>query len=346
MRLGTLHRAFNVFTMILYAKLTKKRIPVRVAFQLTKKCNMRCSYCYANFDTYEKVPELTKEQIFSVIDDLYSNGTRWLWFLGGEPMARQDFFEIIEYAQKKGIFCDMNSNGTMINENNINTVKKLDAVCISVDGSEESNDFYRGKGNYRKAIETVKYLKKNGINVRLHSILTQKTYNTLKEMSAAAAELGVSFNYCEVLKKEKEGSHVLTEEQSSAFYNEYLSLKKSRSPIIHSIDTIKRMMAWPKKNDTLIYASEKNKYEKGSYVPCVSGDLQCFFDLDGRIYACNGTWENGLNYFETGFKKAWDYLENRDCCSCRCIGMVELHTLLSLYPETFINGIKNILRHV
>ena len=331
--------------ILLYAKIFKKRIPVRVAFQLTKYCNMRCNYCYANFETYKHVKDMTKEEIFKVFDELYRYGTRWIWFLGGEPMIRKDFGEIIDYAQRKGMFCDMNSNGVLINEKNIDTVKKLDAVCISIDGDEESNEYYRGKSSYKKAIEAVKLLSKHGVKVRIHSILTKRTYKALNNMVKMAKELDVTFNYCEVLRNEKDPEdHVLTGEESKEFYDKYIEYKKKGAPIIHSIPTIEYMRKWPKKGDTLIYKDEASKYPKGSYVPCVSGDLQCFFDVDGRIYACNGTWDDGLSYNEVGFKKAWNYLKDRKCVGCKCIGMTELHSLLDLYPESIINGVKNILR--
>ncbi len=344
MRIGTLVRSFNIFSMLLYAKIFKKRIPVRVAFQLTTKCNMRCTYCYVNFDTYKKAQDLSKEQVFALFDDLYRHGTRWVWFLGGEPMSRKDFGEIIDYAQKKGIFCDMNSNGLLINENTIETVKKLDAVCISIDGNEESNDYYRGKGSFKKAVAAVKLLRNHGVKVRLHAILTKHTYRTLDDMVKLATELGVTFNYCEVLRREREDDHVLTNEQATEFYAKYFEYKKKGAPIMHSIPTIQYMMKWPKRDSNLIFTEEKDKYTQDTYVPCMSGDLQYFFDLDGRMYACNGTWDDGLNYFEVGFDKAWDYLKKRDCCSCQCIGFVELHSLLGLYPSSILHGLTNILR--
>ena len=344
LRLGTLKRSFNVFSMLLYAKIFRKRIPVRIAFQLTTKCNMRCTYCYANFDTYKHLKDLTKEQIFGLFDEFYSKGCRWIWFLGGEPMVRKDFGEIIDYAQKKGMFCDMNSNGVLINENNIDIVKKLDAVCVSVDGNEESNDFYRGQGSFKKEIEAIKLLRKHGVKVRLHSILTRKSYKGLDDMVKMAKELDVTFNYCEVLRENREEDHYLTPEQHKEFYDKYLAYKKQGAPIIHSVKTIEYMMKWPKKEGDLIYTEEKDKYNKKDYVKCVSGDLQMFFDVDGRMYACNGTWENGLSYFDVGFDKAWDYLKERKCVSCKCIGMVELHTLLDLHVNSIFSGIKNILR--
>ncbi len=40
------------------------------------------------------------------------------------------------------------------------------------------------------------------------------------------------------------------------------------------------------------------KYSKDSYVPCLAGDNFCFIDVDGRIYSCNGTWDDGISYLE------------------------------------------------
>jgi hypothetical protein len=159
-----------------------------------------------------------------------------------------------------------------------------------------------------------------------------------------ATGLGVTFNYCEVLRREREDDHILTNEQAKEFYVKYLAYKKKGAPIMHSIPTIKYMMKWPKPDSNIIYTEEKGKYPKGSYVPCVSGDLHYYFDLDGRMYACNGTWDDGLNYFEVGFDTAWDYLKKRKCHSCQCIGYVEMHSLLGLYPESILHGLKSMLR--
>ena len=337
-------RASNVFFMLLYAKMFKKRLPVRVALHVTEFCNMRCTYCYTNFETYKKVKEKTTDEMCRLIDELYSHGMRSLWFLGGEPMMRRDFGEIIEYATRKGIFCDMNSNGVLIDEKNIDAVKKLDAVCISIDGDEESNDSYRGKGSYQKVIRALKLLRKENVKVRLHSILTKRTWKKLDHMVKLSQELGTTFNYCEVqLRNPDLADHVLDEGESRKFYESYLAYKKQGAPILHPIPVIEYMLRWPKAGEALIYRDESSKYPKDSYIPCLSGDLTCFYDLDGRMYSCPRTWDDGLNSKEVGFQKAWDYLANRKCISCKCIGAVELHMLLGLHPQSLIHSLKNVL---
>ena len=342
--MGTLWRATNMFSSLLYAKIFKKRLPIRVALQVTKYCNMSCSYCYANFETYKNVREKTTEEICQWIDELYSHGTRAIWFLGGEPMMRKDFGEIIEHATRKGIFCDMNSNGVLINEGNIDMVKKLDAVCISLDGDEESNDFYRGKHSYQKAVAAIKLLRKHNMKVRLHCILTRRTWHKLDHIAELSKALGVTLGYCEVLLHNPDrDDHILSEQEYREFYKKYLEYKRRGYPIMHSELAIEYMMRWPKKEGSLILRDEKAKYPKRTYVPCLSGDLECFCDLDGRIYACPGTWEDGLNSNEVGFQKAWDYLANRKCIACKCIGATQLHMVLGLQSKSIVHAIKNVV---
>jgi MoaA/NifB/PqqE/SkfB family radical SAM enzyme len=356
------------------ARLRRRRVPVRVALQLTKYCNMRCSYCYTNFQTYEGMEDLSKEEFFRLIDQLYDMGTRWIWFLGGEPMLYRDFEAVIDYVHAKGMFCDMNSNGVSITEQNIHVAKKLDAVCISIDGSAETNDHYRGKGAYQKAVAAVRLLQKHGVKVRLHAILTRTTRNTLPDMIALAKETGSFFNYCEVVRKETEPDHVLPPEEYRAFYEAYRAARERGEPIMHSLQVIDYMRKWPKPDSTRIFREEAPgwgvdpvhppglvprrgekakdgvsvsgqaaQFPQDRWVKCLSGDLQCFIDLDGRVYACNGTWEHGLNYREVGLRKAWDYLKDRACVSCRTIGLAELHLLLGLNVRSIFHAAKNLL---
>ncbi|MCE5211948.1 MAG: radical SAM protein [Deltaproteobacteria bacterium] len=337
-------RSANFFKSLLWARILNRRVPLRVGLQLTKYCNMRCSYCYADFERYKTAKELSTDEIFNVVDELHALGCRWIWFLGGEPMMREDFGRIIDYVHSKGMFCDMNSNGILINKDNLSTVKKLDGVAISIDGNEETNDFYRGKGMYQKAIKAVELLVANGVSVRIHSILTKKTAAKLDQVAERSRQLGVTFNYCEVLKKETAGDDILSDKEHEDFYKRYLDYKKRGAPIMHSIESIEYMLKWPKTNGTVIYHEECSGYDTKDYVPCLSGDLLCFVDLDGGIYACNGTWGDGLNYKEVGFKKAWDYLAQRKCVGCRCVGMTSLHSIFGLSEKSVMHALLSIAK--
>jgi len=78
-----------------------------------------------------------------------------------------EYLEENEHIWRIGIL----SNGTLIHEEIVEMLKhfqKLYYVQISLDGaSKGANDFIRGKGSYKKAIDSLRLLHKNGINTRL-----------------------------------------------------------------------------------------------------------------------------------------------------------------------------------
>ena len=60
-----------------------------------------------------------------------------LVFSGGEPLCRDDIFELIEYAGSKKLILALASNGTTINAEIAKRIKQcgIDRVSISLDGA-------------------------------------------------------------------------------------------------------------------------------------------------------------------------------------------------------------------
>ncbi|MCG8429818.1 MAG: radical SAM protein, partial [Candidatus Omnitrophica bacterium] len=298
---GVRRRSFEVIKQLALARFLRRRIPVKVVLQVTKHCPMRCNYCYTDFDAYNGLKDKTTKEVCAIIDDIYGRGARWLHLLGGEPTVRPDLGEIVDYAHGKNMFVDMNSNGILINERNVRDVLKLDAVAISIDGDEESNDYYRGRGNYRKALEAVKLLRKHGMQVRIHAILTRRTARKLDHMVKLAGEFDTSFNYAEVSHKQPDADDpILTGAEAEEFYAKYIDYKKKGAPIAYSLAAMQYRRRWPKTEDLIMRRDEAHTFPADTYVRCLSGDIQCFLDIDGRMYACNGTWGDGLNVNEVG----------------------------------------------
>ena len=105
---------------------------------LTHRCNLRCSFCNA---TETKFQELSTEQMCRAIDVLDQMGVAVLSISGGgEPLLRDDFDLIIDYASARGLYVKLSSNGTMPRakyERLLNS--KVDEIGISLDGVEGNN---------------------------------------------------------------------------------------------------------------------------------------------------------------------------------------------------------------
>jgi len=69
-----------------------------VAWNMTRRCNLRCLHCYLDSEDKDYAGELTTEQARDMIDDLAEMGCPVLLFSGGEPFLRKDLFELGEYT--------------------------------------------------------------------------------------------------------------------------------------------------------------------------------------------------------------------------------------------------------
>ncbi len=123
-----------------------------VVWNLTNRCNLSCVHCYASAGT--DLFELTTEQCFEIVDKLSDFKVPLILFSGGEPLLREDLFEIAEYAKKKGIKSVLSTNGTLITKEIAENLKVFEYVGVSLDGVAEVNDRFRGvNGAFERAFK-------------------------------------------------------------------------------------------------------------------------------------------------------------------------------------------------
>lgn len=166
-----------------------------VSFEITRQCNLRCKHCYA--DAGVKLPdELTTEEIFQVIDELYNTGVLSITFTGGEPLMHPHIFELMEYAHKKPLTVVLFTNGTLLTEDVVQKLKELTVyrVNVSIDGPDAgTHDTFRGvQGAFEKTMQGVTLLQRAGINIHASTSLTRQNYKRVKEMLSLLEEVGVT----------------------------------------------------------------------------------------------------------------------------------------------------------
>ncbi|MBU0547658.1 MAG: radical SAM protein [Candidatus Omnitrophica bacterium] len=106
--------------------------------------------------------ELSTEQIYRVVDGTASYGVKELLLTGGEPFLRKDLFSICDYSHAKGLRNIITTNGVLIDADMSERIagSNLNHIHFSLDGLEETNDYYRGKHSFAKTIEAIKLLGK------------------------------------------------------------------------------------------------------------------------------------------------------------------------------------------
>jgi radical SAM protein with 4Fe4S-binding SPASM domain len=174
---------------------TEKYVPLVLSWNVTRKCNLKCSHCYINASPSEYTDELTTEEGKRLIDQICEVSHPLLILSGGEPILRKDIYELIEYGAKKGLRMGLGSNGTLINDFVAKKLKQsgISTVSISIDSHiPENHDDFRGvKGSWRKAVGAIQALRENGVLVQVNTTLTQQNYDEIDDIMSLAEKLGV-----------------------------------------------------------------------------------------------------------------------------------------------------------
>ncbi|HWQ66533.1 MAG TPA: radical SAM protein [Methanospirillum sp.] len=153
--------------------------PAHPVIELTGKCNLSCIHCHAGAGSGDG-PELSTIEIFTVLDQLATVPEfRMVAFTGGEPLLRQDIFEILEYARDLGFSTTIATNGTLITPDIARRLADAGVaiVAISLDATDtETHDRIRGLPGARDlALKGIKAVKEAGIT--LHINVTIASYN-------------------------------------------------------------------------------------------------------------------------------------------------------------------------
>lgn len=338
--LGKLSSGSRIVADLLKYRIQHKPKPLCVHIQITKRCNLRCIYCYANPDNLTNSPDLEFGEYTKLVDELARLGTRWIRFLGGEPLIRDDIGQMIDYAKAKGIITEMNTNGYFMSSKS-KVIKNLDSLVVSIDGTKSTNDLCRGNGSYDKAIEAIEIAKDLGMSVRLHGCLSEHhQIPDIDHIANLAVKYGTAFNFSApspvYFKEDQRMKGHPGQSLVAMLHQRCVELKRQGYPLTNTNTSADYVKKWPNPHSDVLRKEDFSKMNipKGSYVPCTAGKLYCTIDVDGHVYACASLWKYGLNYKKVGFKKAWDYLNNLDCLSCNYVANIELNLLLGLNPKT------------
>ncbi len=136
--------------------------PFLIVISPTMRCNLRCLGCYAG--EYPRGPDpLSFEVLDRIVCEGKEMGVYFYTISGGEPFMRPDLLDL--YDKHQDCVFLIYTNGTCIDDN---TVARLQACgntapSVSLEGWEAQTDSRRGKGVYRRVMDTMDALREAGI---------------------------------------------------------------------------------------------------------------------------------------------------------------------------------------
>jgi heme d1 biosynthesis radical SAM protein NirJ len=169
-----------------------------VIWNLVRRCNLACKHCYSISADIDFPGELSTQEVFTVMDDLKSFGVPVLILSGGEPLLRPDIFKIAQRAKSMGFYVGLSSNGTLIDENNIEQIRTADFnyVGVSLDGIEATHDKFRRKqGAFDASLKGIRLCRNLGIKVGVRYTMTQDNAHDLPALLKLVEDEGIDRFY-------------------------------------------------------------------------------------------------------------------------------------------------------
>jgi len=172
------------------------RVPLRlVSWNVTLRCPLRCHHCYSDAGDQEVSDPLSTEEALHVLKQIHDTGSPVIILSGGEPMLREDIYEIARYGTDLGLRMVMGTSGFFITDDTADRLKQagITSIAISLDSVNPSvHDKYRGyKGAWDQAVGAIKICRAQGMRVQINiTALSPDTAAVFRIVSLGTA-LGV-----------------------------------------------------------------------------------------------------------------------------------------------------------
>ena len=264
-----------------------------VAWESTRACKFACKHCRATAQLHPDPKQLSTQEAKRLIDEIAHVAKPVFIITGGDPLLRDDIFEITRYAVDKEFHVAMALNGDV----DPATASKIYStgvrrVSLSIDGSKPVvHDNFRGiEGAFKMAMQTVESVKSAGLLFRILTTVTKYNLHDLGNLHNLAVDLGAEcwdiFMLVPTGRATSEMQVSPTEYENVLKFAHDLS-RRDKIPI--------RLTCAPQYNRILLQTKvvqdrpatpSLGKHGTGIGRGCMTGDGFCFVSHIGDVYGC------------------------------------------------------------
>jgi len=176
-------------------KLDLDQQPLVLIWEVTQACELACKHCRADAQPRRHPDELSTVEGKALLDQAREFGDGQLVVLsGGDPLAREDLPELVEYGTEQGLRMTLTPSGT--NSITPDRLAELDdaglrRLALSIDGGDsESHDTFRGEsGSFEATMEAAQAARDLDIPLQINTTVCAETVEQLPAIRDLVADL-------------------------------------------------------------------------------------------------------------------------------------------------------------
>ena len=272
-----------------------------ISWNTTRECNLRCRHCYRDAGAQE-ARELTTKEGYALLEEIAISGFNIIIFSGGEPLLREDIFDLTSYAGELGLRPVFGTTGTTITREVAGELKQAGALRmgISLDSvSEESHDELRQvPGSWRRAVEGMENCRAVGLEFQVHTTVMENNYKEFESITDFSIEIGAKAHHVFFLVPTGRAQDMEAETLRRKNYEELLHRIMKKQKEVHI--EIKPTCA----PQFMRIAAQKGmdiRFSRG----CLAGTAYCCITPSGDVNPCPYLPIKIGNVLKTPFSQIW-----------------------------------------
>ncbi len=276
-----------------------------ISWNTTWECHLKCKHCYRDAGA-KKADELSTEEGKKLIREIAKAGFKILILSGGEPLLREDIYELTAYAAEQGLRPVFGTTGTTITEDIARKLKEAGAgrIGISLDSASAPlhDDFRQVKGSFDDALRGAEACRSVGLPFQLHTTVVEKNYHEFEEITDLAVKIGAAGHHVFFLVPTGRGKDIEVEALREKQYEQLLHriMKKQKEVDIELKPTCAPQFMRIAKQMGL-----DMRFTRG----CLAGTAYCCILPNGEVHPCPYMPIKVGNAKEMPFDQIWQEAE-------------------------------------
>jgi len=155
-----------------------------VMWELTRACDLRCRGCPSGAEPKRGANELTTYEAYKTVDQIAELEPRELIITGGDPLEREDVYQVIDYARRRGLDPALVLSPTSrLTYDAIERLERkgLTRVVFSVDGSTP----------FAATLRALRWAEDAGLQIEINTLVCARNRSDLDAIAGVIRQFGI-----------------------------------------------------------------------------------------------------------------------------------------------------------